>query len=126
MTDPEVERLAELCWRTYSDSPWTWPDDATLAERWRAVARAVLADRAAHTPATDGPPLVEATRERDEARDLYTRAEQQRCDALAIAEANLRRAEAAEAERDALQDAEEAAAIVAELDRLRAAEEGQP
>ncbi len=65
--ESEIERLAELCWRAHSELSWEWPTDATQPDHWRAVARAVIADRATHPPVTDGPTLVEIARERDEA-----------------------------------------------------------
>ena len=112
MTDPEVERIAEMCWRAFARSPHgDWIEGASapevyagaLATDWRAVARAVIADRAARppVPVTDGPTLMEAIRERDDARRdaKRTAAECDRAVADARRERDAARTRAVAAER---------------------------
>ena len=101
MTDPEVERLANICAQAYHDAVEAWLDAPTQDTRepsptifWRAVARAVIADRAAQEPPALSP-----------------------ADVLSGAEEMLRRIAAS---AGLYLDATEAGAIVAELDRLRA------
>lgn len=68
--DPEVERIAELCWRAFDHRETAlekWPRGSMTPHRWRAIACAVIADRAAQ-PTTplyvvfDGPPSHESGR----------------------------------------------------------------